>query len=435
MMTRLNDCDAKPGWAGRLGICALATLGVTSIVPQVVAQEVARDSIAGEKTAAKSKKGETPVGYNLHAGPVSFSVQASLRTEFNDNVYYTEAQRKQDIIIRPEVKIGSFWPITDLNSLSLNLGIGYARYLQTDALNSSTPLISPDSELLFNLYVSDFRFQFHERFSYQETVYIDASQYRNAQFNNLSGVGKFGRFENRAGITMDWDVYDLLVSVRYDHETVAVTTDPLKYLDRQSELFSASATYRISEKIKPGIETDASINDYRYTRLHDQWRASAGPFLDVGLSPNTKFRTGAGFATIQDVSQGPVLGSDNTYYAYARINNTLNQYLVHSLDVGHINQLGYNAVNNALTYGRYEAIMYLVRNVDVNLHFMIGFGDEYGGTFKEEYTLYQPGLVVGYRFAQRWRATLSYDFLRKDSDLQYYSYYQNRLLLGVSYKL
>src|SRR4051812_27982315 len=58
--------------------------------------------------------------YNVKAGPVSFRVGASLRTEFTDNVAYSENNRESDVIISPSINANAYWAITPYNALSLN---------------------------------------------------------------------------------------------------------------------------------------------------------------------------------------------------------------------------------------------------------------------------------------------------------------------------
>src|ERR1039458_10217797 len=141
-----------------------------ALISSATAQEVT-DSLTGEKSAELSKKREIAPNYNLNWGPVSFQFDSSLGVEFTDNVFNSSVNRSSDVIFRPLVKLNSYWPITDLNALTLSLGVGYEYYVRNTQLNSSAPLVSPDSEIALVLYVKDLRFRFHEAFSYQESLY------------------------------------------------------------------------------------------------------------------------------------------------------------------------------------------------------------------------------------------------------------------------
>jgi hypothetical protein len=175
-------------------------------VPSGSAQEVS-DSLAGEKAAEAAKKQEIAPNYNLYWGPVSFQLESAVHVEFTDNVLNAGVNRSSDEIIRPAVELRSYWPITDLNALTLSLGVGYEYYVKNTVLNVDSPLISPDSEIALVLYVKNLRFRFHEAFSYQESLYYGASySQQSGQFINLQNLGTFGRIENLAGLAADWDL-------------------------------------------------------------------------------------------------------------------------------------------------------------------------------------------------------------------------------------
>ena len=106
-----------------------ACTALKSSVWSAGAQEV-RESLAGEKAAEEAKKREILEGYDLRWGPVSFQIDASLHTEFTDNAFYSAINPSSDVILRPEVKINSYWPITDINALTFSLGVGYEVPLQ-----------------------------------------------------------------------------------------------------------------------------------------------------------------------------------------------------------------------------------------------------------------------------------------------------------------
>ena len=412
-----------------------ASLGVAGLIPPAQGQEqTTRDSLAGEKAAESKKMGEVPAGYNMHVGPIGFSIQPGLRADLNDNIYWTEKDRQSDLILKPELKINALWPITDLNSLSLSLGLGYEYYVRHDALNSDNLLISPDTDLVFNLYTGDFHFKFHESFSYQESL----TYYRGAnQFINLANVAKFGRYDNRIGVSADWDLNDLIFNFGFDHENfwVNTSTSPqYSYLDHATEFFWANATFVLSPTFKAGLETHASLTHYdRQITLGDQWRFGAGPFVDVAFSSNLQLRLGAGFETIQaDSTPFTPSTSDSTYYAYAHLNHKINQSITHSIAVGHENQTGYNAANLEMTYIRHNATWKVFRKVDLSTHVGFYSAEESGGSYKEKYNYLQAGLDLGYQLTQRCRTSASYNYTDKESDTPGLSYYQNLLTLGIT---
>src|SRR5439155_10397540 len=132
-----------------------------------------RGSLAGEEAAQALKRSISAEDYNLKYGPVRFQTEATLAAGYTDNVFYSEKNRRNDFLLNPEVDLNALWPITELNTLRLSLGIGYEWYLNNTVLNSDVPLINPDSELVFNLFVGDFRIKLHEKVSYQQSLFFN----------------------------------------------------------------------------------------------------------------------------------------------------------------------------------------------------------------------------------------------------------------------
>ena len=122
-MTRSSASLAAAALRGLL-LFGVAWIGLKGCVCSAWAQEE-RESLAGEKSAEAARKQEVMQDYNFQWGPASFQVLSSFHTEFTDNAYNSAVNRSSDVIIRPEVLLNSYWPITDLNALTFSLGVGY----------------------------------------------------------------------------------------------------------------------------------------------------------------------------------------------------------------------------------------------------------------------------------------------------------------------
>src|SRR5256885_604223 len=210
-------------------------------------QAQTRGSLAGEEAAQALKKSIADEEYNLRWGPVRFQTQASLGLGYTDNVFYSGENRSEDFLINPEVDLRASWPITELNALRLSLGVGYEWYLNNSILNSDAPLINPDSELEFNVFVGDFRIRLREKFSYQESLFFNSFPGANELFFNFNDVGKFSRWDNLAGLQVVWDLNRVVLTAGYDHENFIPVTTQFDYLNRASEWFTASASLRIGD--------------------------------------------------------------------------------------------------------------------------------------------------------------------------------------------
>jgi hypothetical protein len=409
-------------WAGlKLCVCSMR------------AQEV-RESLAGEKAAETAKQQELLQNYNLQWGPVSFQVLSSFHAEFTDNALNSAVNRRSDEILRPEVKLNSYWPITELNALTFSIGAGYEYYVKNTDLNHATPFISPDSELALLLFVKDFRFRFHERFSYLESLSLPIGQ-----FINLNNIAIFGRIDNLAGFTADWDLSAFVLSFGYDHENFISTLSTLDYLTRASDLLSLNEELILGPKFRSGVETKASWNAYETHQLPDNWRARVGPFVDFSPGEHISLRAGGGYENV-GIPRAADLQTDSTpYYAYTRMTHAVNDWLSYNLSVAHENQFGWETANVAVTYVGIWTTWRFIDHFELTPAFYQGWGresgpDSVGQFWREDYSYFQASLGLAYRFGERWTTDLRYDYIQKDSDLAFYGYYRNRINAGVTYR-
>jgi len=418
---------AKPGGHLRL---LLLILGCGGIFARETGHAQPRESLAGESAAEALRKSIEAESYNQVYGPVRVKTSASLGVNYTDNVFYS-SQAKEDIMIRPEVTLAALWPITELNTLNLSLGLSYEWYLYNSVLNSDAPLVNPGSELAFNIFVGDFRIQLHERFSYQESLFVNTQAGDNSQFFNFNNVGTFKRLDDMTGFLVTWDLNKLLLSAGYDHEIFSSSTGSFEYLNRASEWLTASAGYFLGDHVQTGLEGRASFHDYNQeTILNDNWRARVGPFVEAALPQKVTLRAGAGYdAARYDVD---ALGNYDSYYAYGRIRQETRLFS-HSLEAGHETVLGDNANNMRTTYARYSISSPVVAHVNLGANLSVNVGEEFGGAFSEHFTYYDAGFQVEYELAKYWRADLGYGFRLKNSDLPGRDYHRNQVTLAVAW--
>src|SRR5690349_11424509 len=85
-------------------------------------QQQVRGSLAGERAAQELKQSLTNETYNAHWGPVRFRTEAKIGATYTDNVFLSEANRRDDIIIHPEVTFSAWMPVGELNVLRASVG-------------------------------------------------------------------------------------------------------------------------------------------------------------------------------------------------------------------------------------------------------------------------------------------------------------------------
>jgi len=317
--------------------------------------------------------------------------------------------------------------------LRLSVGVGYEWYLNNTLLNSDAPLINPDSELVFHVFVGDFRIRLREKFSYEESLFHNAAPGTADRFFNFNDVGKFSRWDNLAGLEVVWDLNKVILSAGYDHENFIPVTSQFEYLERASEWFAASAAFRLGDTVHAGLEGQASLHDYeRETTLNDNWRARVGPFIEFTSEEKISLRAGGGFDTARFDAAAAANNDFDEYYAYASVRQETRLF-THALTAGREHQLGDNANNLRLTRVRYSISSPILRHLDLGANVSVNFAEEFGGAFREEFTYYGAGAAIGYQFHKYWRASLEYDFYLKDSDLPLRDFYRNLITLGLTF--
>src|SRR5213592_422101 len=101
----------------------LLVIGLTcsSLTPPGFSQSPPRESLAGEKAAEALKKQIAAEEYNLQYGPLRFQTEARLGGGYTDNIFYSDKNRQSDWLVKPEVTLRAWWPVSQLNILRLSL--------------------------------------------------------------------------------------------------------------------------------------------------------------------------------------------------------------------------------------------------------------------------------------------------------------------------
>src|SRR3982750_3112522 len=98
-------------------------------VGNIYGQDAVRPSLAGEEASEARQEDVSRIPYNLLLGPMRFRVGATVGVEYNDNINYAEVNEEDDFIITPNLTLDMIWPVTQLNTLRFDIGIGYSFYV------------------------------------------------------------------------------------------------------------------------------------------------------------------------------------------------------------------------------------------------------------------------------------------------------------------
>lgn len=407
-------------------------LSLLCVAPIARGQDAVRPSLAGEAAAEARRQDVDRIPYNLMMGPVRFRVSATVGAEYNDNINYAEVNTQDDVIIRPNVDIDAIWPITQLNTLRLDLGIGYAFYLDHSEDNTNAILITPKSQIALDIFVGDFRINLHDRLSLQQDP---------IQQPALSNVADYGRFENTAGVGVLWDLNKALVTVGYDHYTYVSTTDRFDYLNRNAEELSGAIDVLVSSTTGVGIEGNAVYTYYDQHVLNDSDTYSVGAFIESQLTNNLKVRAAGGYQWIHFDRNfvdffgfiSPDNQDANEFYANILIGHRLNTVFSQSLSAGHENQLGINSNFITLNYVRHTTTWNLIRRTLLSTEFFFEDADESGGFIDEHFQRIGGAITLGYQLTPHVTLGARYQYTTKDSDVILRDYNQNRVSVDGTY--
>ena len=211
------------------------------------AQDAVRPSLAGEQASEARRQDIEHIPYNLMTGPIKYRVSATFGIEYNDNINLSDNNAESDVIIHPQVNIDAIWPVTQINTLRLDIGLGYAFYIDHSDQDTNGILLSPGSQIAFDVFIGDFRINFHDRFSLQQDP-VEELQ--------LSNVADYGRFENTAGVSVMWDLNKAVLTFGYDHYTYIATNSDFDYLDRNAEEIVGSASFAVTNTTGVGLEIE-----------------------------------------------------------------------------------------------------------------------------------------------------------------------------------
>jgi len=374
--------------------------------------------------AAEARKRSANEKLNVQLGPVQLRFQPIFEVEANDNVRVVSTGQQSDLIFRPQVKIVTAWQVTEKNRLSLNLGVGYAKYINTPELDSL--FLTPGSDLSFDIYVKDFIINLHDRFSYSQDVTSDPT---------VSGIGGLSRFENTLGAGVTWDLNKVILQAGYDHVTYLATQQEFSYQTHSSELVDASAALVVNPFTLAGIEIGAGTTDYDENILNDNKHVSAGAFLSMRVSEYSSLRVSIGYVTYTfeslsgtNQSLAPVGG----FYGDLSWRQRVNAALSHSLSVGHSVQSGLFAEVTELTYIRYDAQWRLFQKIALGTSLSYEQFTQTGGS-GETGSRYGFGLNLSRPWTRHLSTGLGYQFYIKASDLPNQDYTQNRLVFDLTY--
>ena len=163
----MNRCPhTKPLLAGGAAFNLWLLVAVFQSPAGASAQDALRNSLAAQALAETNKLDLESMPYTVKSGDFRLLVTPTLTVNWNDNINLANSNPQEDVIFTPLVQLDASYPITQVNLLRLDVGVGYAEYLEHR--NYSNWQVNSGSQLSFDTYIKDFVINAHDRFGYSE---------------------------------------------------------------------------------------------------------------------------------------------------------------------------------------------------------------------------------------------------------------------------
>lgn len=389
------------------------------------AQEALRTSLASERIAEQRRREFENQPFNLRWGELKVGLSASASLAYNDNIRLSEAYKESDGIFSPQLNVNSIYPIGEANSLKFNTSVGYSAYFAHSEYNRLS--ISPGSELEFDVFARDFRINFHDRFSYSmDTGGIGA----------VSGVARYGGYNNSAGISVSRDFRDFNTQFGYDYATFFSSEKYNSYLDRDTHNIMVRAGMAVHPTATMGLEGGFSPTLYHQPLLNNSTSLSGGVYGDWRLTEHIRFqpRVGLSYYTFDS---SPVFGSqpaNTAYYFGVRWEHSVSQLVSYSLDAGRDLQPGiWGSLSDRLHAGL-NLSWRGIRNITLTGGPLYEDGSEKYGYRDDQYTRIGFNVGASYQILEKLTASLGYRFAIKDSSTVVWNYTQNVVTATITYR-
>jgi hypothetical protein len=388
--------------------------------------------------------------YNMAVGPVRMSVAVGGGIEWNDNVFLSNDDRESDFILRPLVNVDFMWPFSEYNSLSFSVGASWAKYLDHSELDSGGLLISPNSNLTLTMQAGPFTITLRDRFSYQEEPYSIAT---------LSNVPKYERYENQAGIEIDWPINEkTFLTFGYDHYNLWSANDEFSDQDQVIDTIYVRPSYQLTPATRIGLFASYSFINFDSDTRADSGGIMIGPFIDMQLSDYVTLYIEAGyqslsfdgtsiydgdfeaglnpnFEDLSDEQQKQFEDSDdsNSFYVKAQLTHTPNDIFEHGVTFTKTSELGFGSNFYDLYHLEYGATYRGIKDTEIS-PFLFAEYYETSGNFSEEAWRYGAAIAFRHHFTNSFTVGLDYRFLLKESNIEDGDYYQNVVFLSAYYR-
>jgi len=256
------------------------------------------------------------------------------------------------------LRLDGSYPVTPLNLLQVNMGVGYDTYLEHPKYSALR--LESGSQISWNTYVRDFEINVHNGFQYVQDPAEEAS---------VAATGRYGGLDNTVGVAATWNKNDLALTLGYDHRNFVSSDASFDDLDLASELILARAAIRTLPSLIMGVEAGGSFTTYDQNYFNNNDGYCAGLFAN--WQPGSYFRLQAeGGDTAyfyQQTSRSLQASDHDDLYGRLTATHDITDATSYSLAAGHELRLGSSADFVSDWYVR-PAMTWKYRNLRITPH-------------------------------------------------------------------
>jgi hypothetical protein len=352
---------------------------------------------------------------------------ASMATEWNDNVNLSNNNPQDDFILRPMTDLSLYWPVTDINILNVSVGIGYEEYLAHPDYNRA--IVQPGSMVSWDFQVKDdIKINLHEMFSYYEDPTL---------YGSVSGVARYGGFNNTAGFQATWDLNDVVLNLGYDHFNFLPSTADADHYGRTSDFFVLQGAARVRSAAQVGLEISAGPTEYNQPVFQDNVTYSAGPFVKWQVTEllSTELHGGYYLYDLDAIGSEPA-STQTGYYVSLNVKHQVRKNIDYTLEIGR--QITYGVYSSVVQelYGQCGINWRIVQRLTASTYFHYETDKQpYYSLYTDKYDRINVDFKLTYPFSQKLTGSLEYRYWFENSDLlTYQDYEQNRVTLQLTYR-
>ena len=398
------------------------------------AQEALQNSLAGEAAAESHKVHPESLPYTFKTGDLRVLVTPSLNGSWNDNINIAHTNTQQDFIITPAVQILTTYPVSQLNLLSLNVGIGYDKYL--DHPDLSTWSLQSGSGLSFDIYVKDLWINLHDNASYSQ----DSSQQ-----SAVANTATYGTVANTVGILNTLDLEDVTLTLGYDHrntfsESGQSSANQFQSQNNSSELLVGRAGLVVHPKVTVGVEATGTFTTYDQQVLNNNSGFSTGVYADFHPSQYFQVSPHLGYTETyyQHPSQSIQTSDQGSWYANLSLSHHITDAVSYSLTAGH--NITQGIQSDAIEQDTVDLGIgwNIIKDLGLTTSFSYTHGNQgqgnVSGNLTETYDWYTGNLNLSHPITKKLTASLSYRVTVRSSDIPSNAYTQNLVGLMLTYQ-